>query len=88
MNGNKVKSGSEYKWGTGTRQEMRDYLYYCTDTSVRQYFVYPRVDIMDGSEPSIKNLLIGYDAREYNIDSKVSQKKEILNIRGKFKEIL
>jgi hypothetical protein len=43
---------------------------------------------MDGSEPSIKNLLIGYDAREYNIDSKVSQKKEILNIRGKFKEIL
>ena len=86
MQGNKVIDATEYKWGTGTRQEMRAYLHYSETVSNRQYFVYPRVDIMDGSEPSIADLLKGYDAREYHIDSRVSQKEDSLNVRGQFIE--
>lgn len=59
MNGDKVIDGTEYKWGTGTSQQMRNYLYYTTDTSVRQYFAYPRVDVIDGNEPSINKLVEG-----------------------------
>jgi hypothetical protein len=34
----------------------RTYLYYCTDSSVRVRFLYPRVDLCDGTEPSIDEL--------------------------------
>lgn len=77
LDGNQIYSGSEYKWGSGDRQELRDYLYYCTDTSERQYFVYPRVDVMDGTEPSIEALLSGLDSRNFdylqNLDSSKPQ---------------
>lgn len=66
MNGEKLSGGTDYKWGTGSRQEMRDYLYYSTDTSERQYFVYPRVDVVDGSEPDIASLVNGLDSRTNN----------------------
>ena len=60
LGNNRVINFTEYKWAAGeTIQEMRAYLYYCTDTDVRQYFLYPRVDIMDGTEPSINDLLQG-----------------------------
>lgn len=45
-----------------TVSNHRSYLYYCTDTSTRQYWVYPRVDKIDGTEPSIEELLSGFDA--------------------------
>lgn len=35
----------------------RSYLYNCTDSTVRQQWAYPRVDIVDGTEPSINDLL-------------------------------
>jgi hypothetical protein len=64
------------KYGTITRDFIwraetttgrhRSYLYYSTDTSVRQRWVYPRVDIIDGTEPSIQDLLGGFDSK--NID--------------------
>jgi hypothetical protein len=66
MNGNKVSGGTDYKWGSDNNQEMRDYLYYSTDTSERQYFVYPRIDVVDGSEPSISDLVNGLDSRTSN----------------------
>jgi hypothetical protein len=62
MSGNKENGATDYKWGTGSTQELRNYLYYCTNTSERQYFAYPRIDVMDGTEPSISALLAGIDA--------------------------
>lgn len=35
----------------------RSYLFSSLDTTIRQYFVYPRVDIVDGTEPTINQLL-------------------------------
>jgi len=87
LHGNQVKNGSEYKWGTGTRQEMRAYLFYVTDTNVRQYFAYPRVDVVDGSEPSIEDLLKGYDYLESKSgDFSVRQKENEL-IVNRLKEV-
>lgn len=66
MDGNKVSGGTDYRWGAGSDQRLRNYLYYSTDTSERQYFVYPRVDVMDGTEPDIDALVNGIDSRNYN----------------------
>jgi hypothetical protein len=49
-----------------TSARHRSYLYYCTDTGVRQQWAYPRMEIVDGTEPSIRELLAGHDSR--NID--------------------
>lgn len=46
-----------------TTVRHRSYLYYATDTSTRQQFCYPRVDLCDGSEPTIEDLLSGIDER-------------------------
>jgi len=45
-----------------TSANHRSYLYYCTDITVRQHWVYPRVDICDGTEPSINELISGFDS--------------------------
>jgi len=50
-----------FKSGT-TNARHRTYLYYCTNTANRQYFAYPRVDVCDGTEPSISDLINGLDA--------------------------
>jgi hypothetical protein len=63
LSGEKLEDGIEFKWGSGDTQELRDYLYYSTDTDERQYFVYPRVDVVDGTEPSIDQLVNGLDAK-------------------------
>lgn len=44
---------------TATVGDHRTYLYYCTNTSNRQYWMFPRVDICDGTEPSIQDLIHG-----------------------------
>jgi hypothetical protein len=66
LNGNKVSGGEDYKWGSENHQELRNYLFYSTDTSERQYFVYPRIDVVDGHEPTITDLVGGLDSRVYD----------------------
>ena len=39
--------------------QQRSYLYYSSDSTATQSFIYPRVDIVDGLEPSIQELLAG-----------------------------
>ena len=47
----------------------RTYLYYCSDTSVRQRWCYPRVDLCDGTEPTIAQLISGnYEDPTYTGD--------------------
>jgi len=63
INGNKVgNSLSDYTCSaTTTSVNTRAYLYYSTDTSTRQQFFAPRIDCLDGTEPSIQSLCKGYD---------------------------
>lgn len=59
-NGRVGNISTDFVWieeTTSTRH--RSYLYYGTDTAQRQYWVYPRVDLVDGTEPSIEDLLGG-----------------------------
>lgn len=53
----------DYVWrAESTSANHRSYLYYCTDITVRQHWVYPRVDICDGTEPTINELISGFDS--------------------------
>ncbi|WP_241507217.1 DUF6443 domain-containing protein, partial [Aquimarina sediminis] len=56
-NGNRVLDGREFKWNsTKTNSRFRSYLYYSTNTSVRQYFWNPMVQKLDGSQSKIADL--------------------------------
>ncbi|HQP05086.1 MAG TPA: hypothetical protein PLP11_10825, partial [Bacteroidales bacterium] len=58
-----ANTSSDYKWRpTTTATVHRTYLYYSTDISTRQRWIYPRIDLCDGTEPSINQLLNGFDS--------------------------
>ncbi|WP_177183515.1 DUF6443 domain-containing protein [Olleya namhaensis] len=51
MQGNKVKPGNEFKWRSNTTySNFRSYLYYCTDTTAKQYFWNPVLQEFNGEE--------------------------------------
>lgn len=56
--GERVKSITDFKFkSTATSVAHRAYLYYDTNTLDRQYFYKPRIDLVNGKEFSIKELL-------------------------------
>ena len=58
LDGTKIASGSDYIWqSTTTSANDRSYLYYSTDITTNQQWYQPRVDIVDGTEPTITELL-------------------------------
>jgi hypothetical protein len=59
VNGNKISSiSTDYKWLTTTTTSLtRAYLFYSTSTTERQYFYRPRIDLLDGNEPSLQDLI-------------------------------
>lgn len=58
VTGEKVKSINDYKFkNTATVLRHRTYLFYDTNTSDRQYFYAPRMELVNGNEPSIQELL-------------------------------
>ncbi|TKG91591.1 hypothetical protein EYV94_21440 [Puteibacter caeruleilacunae] len=58
ITGKKVVSCTDLKFPVGTTQAMhRTYLYYDSHINDRQYFYAPRVDLVNGNEPSIASLL-------------------------------
>lgn len=60
--GQKVISGTDFKFQSGISSiRLRAYYYYSTTIGARQYFCRPRIDVVDGSEPSISQLLYGDD---------------------------
>lgn len=49
---------SDLKWGpTSTWGQHRCYLYYCSDNTTRLNFADPRIDLCDGNEPTISDLV-------------------------------
>ena len=75
---------------TTTHIIHRSYLYYSTDSSTVQKWAYPRIDKIDGTEPSIDDLLGGGLRKVKNLKSKghesfLSNKlrsKSATNVRG------
>lgn len=58
ISGTKVVNITDYKFAdTATQARHRAYLYYDTNTSDRQYFFAPRMELVNGNEPSIADLL-------------------------------
>ena len=58
MSGTKVASNIDFVWqSTTTSAHHRSYLYYSTDITTNQQWYQPRVDVVDGTEPSITELL-------------------------------
>jgi hypothetical protein len=68
--GNKNSGGSDFVWLEGnTKSMIRSYLYYSTDTSTAQCWWQPRIDKMDGTEPSIAELVNGVGGRLIDLSS-------------------
>lgn len=61
---NACNIGTDVKWaGSDVTQTIhRCYHYYCSDSTTRLQLFDPRVDVIDGTEPSIINLLSGFTA--------------------------
>lgn len=59
VTGQKIKSGTDYKNGTGSTQIHRTYNYYDTVNGSVQYFWGPRFEEVNGTEPSIEAILSG-----------------------------
>lgn len=60
--GGKVGNISPGDWiwsATSSYTRLRSYLFYSSDVTATQSFVYPRVDLVDGTEPTIQQLLTG-----------------------------
>lgn len=56
--GTKILSSTDWVWSSLSNKSVhRAYLFYSTDTSTNQQFYNPRIDIIDGSEPTIDDLL-------------------------------
>lgn len=56
----KISSVTNFKFAPGaTSTNHRSYLYYSTLPETTQKWVYPRVDLCDGTEPSVEDLLSG-----------------------------
>lgn len=64
VSGGKVNSNmSDFILGAGSVSlGQRAYLFYSTNTATIQQFVYPRIDVCDGTEPSVEALLSGFDS--------------------------
>lgn len=57
-NGNTYAPVGDFIWKTGTEfTNLRAYLFYCSDRTVHQQFLRPRIDLVDGTEPSVDDLL-------------------------------
>jgi len=73
-----VASTTSFKWRPETTTaKHRSYLFYSTDIDTRQQWCYPRVDICDGTEPTIVDLLNGTDYKHYQITKDLISSKGI-----------
>lgn len=58
IGGNNSNVANDVKFPSNATQAMqRVYHYYCADTTSRLQFAYPRVDLIDGSEPTVGEIL-------------------------------
>jgi hypothetical protein len=64
--GKRVASVTNFKWmSTATVGGHRTYLFYSTSTTERVYWIRPRMEVCDGTESTIQDLLLGVDDNAY-----------------------
>jgi hypothetical protein len=64
----KFHGGTDFRWRTDNQKSIHRVFLYYSDTLVpKQYLCYPRVDIVDGTEPTIDDLLNGRTDRLKNL---------------------
>jgi hypothetical protein len=72
INGCNIGSG-DLKWSSNSTQGIhRTYLYYCSDSTTRLQFYQPRVDVIDGTQPSIQDLLSNAGSTWYDVSGRVN----------------
>ncbi|MFD0963831.1 DUF6443 domain-containing protein [Pseudofulvibacter geojedonensis] len=65
VDGNKVLDGTEFKWKSGTNfSYFRNYLYYSTNTSVRQYFYKPLLQKLNGNQWTLQEIANDVNAKD------------------------
>jgi hypothetical protein len=63
-------SSGDFVWQTtSTTTYHRSYLYYSTDITTNQQWYQPRVDLCDGTEPTIAELIAGVGSKWYDLAS-------------------
>lgn len=79
VNGNKVDTIEyDFIWTSDCAKTMhRTYLFYSTDPATHQLWCYPRVDVCDGTEPTIKDLINGIDYEHYKILKNLKTSKSL-----------
>ncbi len=92
MTGRKIFHGTDYKFTSDNAPlRFRSYLYYCTDPTVYQLFYNPMVHRLDGTEPSIDEILqvgtaqlvdTSFEILDDRIQSKVS-KEDFSSLEGR-----
>ena len=64
-NGTKISDGTEFKWqSNSTISRFRNYLYYATDVNVRQYFYKPLLQVKDGNEWKLSEILLNSQSKD------------------------
>ena len=65
--------GNDLKWGVASTGTLhRCYHYYCPENTSRLQFLDPRVDLCDGSQPSITELLTKAPSKLHNISGNIN----------------
>lgn len=85
---------NSFHWAPdATNCRIRSYLYYSTDPDTWQYFYRPRIDLVDGTEPSLQTLLKCSEHRPLiddngdRINRKVSIQKNLVSKAPSFDEM-
>lgn len=66
--GTKLYGATDFVWqSTNTYTVHRTYLYYSTDTTTNQQWYQPRIDMCDGTEPTIAELIAGVGSKWYDL---------------------
>lgn len=66
--GTKFSNTADFVWqATNAKTAHRSYLYYSTDTTTNQQWYQPRIDLCDGTEPTIAELIAGVGSKWYDL---------------------
>jgi hypothetical protein len=66
--GTKISGTTDYVWqATNTYTYTRSFLYYSTDITTRQQLYQPRIDLVDGTEPTVAELIAGVGSKWYDL---------------------
>lgn len=72
--GTKVSTPGDFVWrDDNARARHRTYLYYSTDPNTVQLWAYPRVDLVDGTEPTIDELISNAPNKLYDLKDRTVQ---------------